>query len=108
VTVSIAMPTVENPMSADRDEHVFRMRGWSAGYVSQGDSNYSDAAQLFPERYDNPEYVSVKCAAVWSCSVSRDYVKAYQARTTYQARTMWYGEVGDLALLIQDKPRALY
>ena len=49
----------------------------SAGYVTQGEFTFPDAAQFFPERYESPDYVSPKCTVVWGCSVNRGCVNHY-------------------------------
>ena len=49
----------------------------SAGFCIQGDFTFPDAAQFFPDRFDNPEYRDNKCNVVWGCSVGRGCVNHY-------------------------------
>jgi len=49
----------------------------SAGFCVQGDFTFPDAAQFFPDRFDNPEYKDNKCAVVWGSSVGRGCVNHY-------------------------------
>jgi len=46
----------------------------SAGFCIQGDFTFPDAAQFFPDRFDNPEYKDNKCNVVWGSSVGRGCV----------------------------------
>lgn len=49
----------------------------AAGYVTQGDFSFPDAAQFFPERYDNPEWVAPEYLISWGSTLNRGCVDHY-------------------------------
>ncbi|MGA3128429.1 MAG: molybdopterin-dependent oxidoreductase [Candidatus Korobacteraceae bacterium] len=49
----------------------------AAGYITQGDFTFPDAAQFLPDRYDDPEWVAPKCVISWGASMSRGCVDHY-------------------------------
>ena len=49
----------------------------AAGYVTQGDFTFPDAAQFLPDRYNDPEWVVPKVAISWGCTLNRGCVNHY-------------------------------
>jgi len=49
----------------------------AAGYVTQGDFTFPDAAQFLPDRYDDPEWVRPEIAISWGATLNRGCVDHY-------------------------------
>jgi anaerobic selenocysteine-containing dehydrogenase len=49
----------------------------AAGYVTQGDFSFPDAAQFLPDRYDDPEWVAPKCVISWGSTLNKGCVDHY-------------------------------
>lgn len=49
----------------------------AAGYVIQGEFTFPDAAQFFPKRYEDPDWIAPKVAISWGSTLNRGCVDHY-------------------------------